>query len=333
MRDVLINQLLAIISGYRAGQIAPLDVAHVERWLANFDEAVQIPVLNEIVYTLGRTYYSYERVCAELVRILSLDSLNRQFWQNVSLLDIQQGGNSQHDIVGIVARLVFDRMGLRPQINGASNTYIYLDDGIFTGKRAEQDITAWVNNAAPDGATLYVVAIWVHSYGLFALKNALDRVNAASNKNIAIRWVHGTVVEDRKAYTYSSDVLRPTRPPADVNVQNYIDQMIYAPVYRQDGSAGGLGFFSSCAGRDVLEQEFLKAGAYIRAVCRNLGVRQRPLGNSALETLGFGAMMVTYRNCPNNAPLALWVDAPWYPLFPRETNAQAAHRRMFGLAP
>ena len=50
---------------------------------------------------------------------------------------------------------------------------------------------------------------------------------------------------------------------------------------------------------------------------------------ATLETLGFGSLIVTYRNCPNNAPLALWVDAPWYPLFPRTTNTQTAVRRMF----
>lgn len=40
-------------------------------------------------------------------------------------------------------------------------------------------------------------------------------------------------------------------------------------------------------------------------------------------------LILTYRNCPNNAPLAFWVDAPWYPLFPRTTNTQTAMRRMF----
>jgi hypothetical protein len=42
-----------------------------------------------------------------------------------------------------------------------------------------------------------------------------------------------------------------------------------------------------------------------------------------LETLGFGSLIVTFRNCPNNAPLAFWVDSPWYPLFPRTTNSNA----------
>ena len=37
--------------------------------------------------------------------------------------------------------------------------------------------------------------------------------------------------------------------------------------------------------------------------------------------LGFGAMTVTFRNCPNTAPLALWMEAGgWTPLFKRKLN-------------
>jgi hypothetical protein len=39
-----------------------------------------------------------------------------------------------------------------------------------------------------------------------------------------------------------------------------------------------------------------------------------------LQTVGFGALIVTFRNCANNCPLGFWVDDPWYPLFPRKTN-------------
>ena len=79
-------------------------------------------------------------------------------------------------------------------------------------------------------------------------------------------------------------------------------------------------FFSSEEGRDVLEQELLVAGAKIRDLCPQLNKYQRPLGNMILETLGFGSTIVTFRNCPNNAPLAFWAGNPWYPLFERKIN-------------
>ena len=71
------------------------------------------------------------------------------------------------------------------------------------------------------------------------------------------------------------------------------------------GSPGAANLFSSDAAKILLEQEFLKAGVRIRQICPNLGATQRPLGHMTLETLGFGSLIVTYRNCPNNAPLTV----------------------------
>lgn len=93
---------------------------------------------------------------------------------------------------------------------------------------------------------------------------------------------------------------------------------------------GAAGLFSGENGRGLVEQEFLKAGVGIRDQSPYLTKYQRPLGNSVLETLGFGSMIVTYRNCPNNAPLALWAGDPWYPLFPRKTNTDTALMKQFG---
>ncbi|WP_439331430.1 phosphoribosyltransferase-like protein [Pseudomonas aeruginosa] len=93
--------------------------------------------------------------------------------------------------------------------------------------------------------------------------------------------------------------------------------------------SGELKIFSSEQARNLIEQEFLTKGVLIRERCPNLGIRQRPLGNSVLETLGFGATFVSYRNCPNNAPLVFWVGDPWYPLFPRFTNTDSAIQRLF----
>jgi len=112
-------------------------------------------------------------------------------------------------------------------------------------------------------------------------------------------------------------------------VQAHVAAMRYPPTLRAAGNPGAAGLFSSDAAKILLEQEFLKAGVHIRQICPNLSAVQRPLGHMTLETLGFGSLIVTYRNCPNNAPLAFWVDAPWYPLFPRTTNTQTAVRRMF----
>ena len=75
----------------------------------------------------------------------------------------------------------------------------------------------------------------------------------------------------------------------------------------------------------MLEQEFLKAGAKIKyELCPDLKENHWPLGYDVFKCVGFGSLLVTYRNCPNNCPLVLWAGAPWFPLFPRKTNTQSA---------
>ena len=50
----------------------------------------------------------------------------------------------------------------------------------------------------------------------------------------------------------------------------------------------------------------------------------KPLGISSFPGFGFGALLFSYRNCPNNTPLAFWWgdwngNSTWYPLFQRKT--------------
>lgn len=82
------------------------------------------------------------------------------------------------------------------------------------------------------------------------------------------------------------------------------------------------------AGRQLLESEFLIAGVKIRSLIQSPKDFIRPLGCGNFG-VGFGSMLVTYRNCPNNCPLALWWGDPeatsgalhWYPLLSRKTYA------------
>ncbi len=77
-----------------------------------------------------------------------------------------------------------------------------------------------------------------------------------------------------------------------------------------------------------MERDLLIAGVRIRGMCPNLPKQARPLGFHSLTTLGFGSVIVTFRNCPNNAPLAWWAGSPWFPLFPRKSNSETAEERL-----
>ena len=119
-------------------------------------------------------------------------------------------------------------------------------------------------------------------------------------------------------------MLRPTKCPDDEAVKKYENSLKYPVKWRSPGNTGSKNLYSSDEARQLLEIEFLKAGVKIRNMCSHLNEYQRPLGNMVLETLGFGSLIVTFRNCPNNAPLALWAGNPWIPLFPRTTNSDTA---------
>jgi len=222
--------------------------------------------------------------------------------------------------------------GLKIEDCGADpDTFIYLDDAIFTGGRVRRDLEAWIAEQAPAEAKVHVITIALHSGGQYYANVKIKEAARAAGKSIDLSWWRAIELEDRRAHTTTSDVLRPVAIPDDDGVKAYVGAMRYQPNLRTPGHVGGNGIFSSDAGRQLLESEFLKAGVRIRQMCPHLNQYQRPLGNMILETLGFGSLIVTFRNCPNNAPLALWAGDPWYPLFPRTTNSDTSLRRFMAM--
>jgi len=321
----LLESVATLIADYRKGEIATIDAQHVERWINQFDEDVRKPILAELIHVLGKTYCTKANVLKFLGAVLTNKKLVGDdpcaFWKSAKFLDIQGGGNSQHEMLELFSQQLKKECGFDiGKCGDKAARFIYLDDVLFTGNRIRNDLVAWVNNDAPASADLYVITIGLHSSGQYYANGHIAAAAKAASKTIKVHWWHAVKIEDRRSETNVSDVLRPTMIPEDELSKAYVAAMQHAPVFRTPGNVGGLAFFSSDEGRILLEQEFLKAGCRVRSICPHLGVYQRPLGNMVLETLGFGSMIVTFRNCPNNAPLALWAGNPWIPLFPRKTN-------------
>ncbi|RDI04141.1 hypothetical protein DFO59_105196 [Pseudomonas fluorescens] len=337
-RQELIRQLVEIIKNYRKDSLASRpDVLHVERWIAQFPEAERDEVLREMVFTLNKTYFSEEKVKDTFSSLLfdnkPVTDAELEFWKRASLLDIQKGGNSQHELSKLVSTLIKQRSGfIVPTNSPMARNYLYIDDVVFSGNRLLSDLRSWITDVAPEEARLYIVVIGLHLGGEWYVGQKLESIISQSGKKITIAWHWSLKIEDRLRHINASDVLRPVSAPQDAQMTSHILNMAHKPTFRVTGGVGKLGFFSSELGRHTLEQSFLTAGVYILDICKNLGEKNRPLGYSALETLGFGSMIVTYRNCPNNAPLALWVNHPWYPLLPRSTNADAALQRAWAEA-
>jgi len=334
-RDDLLASIASTTHDYRSGEVAAPSPAHVDRWIGQFDTAVQLPMLREMDHVLQSTYFSLERVTSFLRALIQTEKLVGTdpcaFWRGVHFLDIQGGGNSQTEMLALFNELLKEKCGLGVAQCGAggASVFVYLDDAIFTGNRVRRDLEAWIKDEAPNAAALHIVSIALHSGGQYYAGGYIDKTAAAAGKKIDVTWWRAIELEDRRTYSDTADVLRPTGIPDDAAVRAYVKSMKYPPMLRRPGSVSAHAMFASEEGRSVLEQEFLKAGARIRQTCPNLGATQRPLGHITLDTLGFGSLIVTFRNCPNNAPLAVWVGDPWYPLFPRTTNSQTAIRALF----
>ncbi len=321
----LLASVAAIIADYRQDEIAPPNARHVERWIAQFDAPVRQPLLAELLHVLTRTYASKAVMEDFLRRALQsptlLGSDLRAFHRSTGFLALQRTGSGQSEMLAILRGL----LGTMPDADDCAvhpRRFLYLDDVLFTGNRIKEDLIRWVERDAPQSAELVVAAIAMHVGGRnFAHVQIVEAAKAAG-KTIDVKWLCPVLVEDRKAEIDRSDVLRPVSIPDDEPTRRYVRGMREAPLLRRPGHVADRGFFSSEAGRHLLEQELLKAGCRLASACPGLGPNSRPLGNFVRETLGFGTLFLTYRNCPQNAPLALWAEAPWYPLLPRKWTSE-----------
>lgn len=330
------NQLLAsiaeTISDYRDGELAKPTPEHVDRWIKQFAEDVQVPLLHEVDHVLRKTYFSRDFVAQFLEKQVSSEIPSgkdpRGFWRDANFLKIQQNGHSQEEMLQLLGGILHSRFWLRIEACGSNGgPYIYLDDVIFSGFRVGDDLSAWVAKTAPSNATVHVLVIATHTLGEWQALDRLSKEAATSRKKIAFDCRREMSFENRKYKRDVSEVLWPAFLPDDASLHAYIAEMKFPFQHRQPGGTLEHNIFSSEEGRQLLEREFLLAGVRIRSLSQNTTSRWPPLGFSYFG-LGFGSMIVTYRNCPNNCPLAFWWGAPeapassslgWYPLFQRKT--------------
>jgi len=324
-QNALLESIADTIADYREGQIPRPTPAHVEKWISQFDAGVRLPILQEMDHVLKKTYFSKDRVLDFLRGLLNAKDVTgnnpRAFWENAHFLNIQQSGSSQVEMLRLLDRILREEFGLSITNPGAdSNEFVYLDDGIFSGNRIRTDLKLWIADLAPNVARVHVITMVQYTNGRHYAKTSITQLKETTRKDIDTFWCTGILLENRRGFKNSSDVLWPVGLPDDVETREYAKRLRPSPEFRRAGQIGKNKLFSSDSARQILENEFLKTGVKIRRICPLLGEYQRPLGNMRLNSLGLGSLVVTYRNCPNNAPLALWAGNPWYPLFRRVTN-------------
>lgn len=339
-RDDLLDSVAKEIRSYREGDLPEPSRAHVDRWLSQFTPASQLPFLREFEHVIKQTFFTKKNVDDFLRILVKSENITkgdpRTFWSSARFLNIQKNGQSQKEMLRLFAACLEDELGLRlDQCGSGGDQFIYLDDIMFSGNRVGNDLAAWITDSAPIGATVHVILAATHSGGEYMVNRKVRTISDTVGKKITIRLWRAMVVENRKWHKDRSEVLWPTVAPDVAEVHAYMALDSKFPFEPRQPSAVAINPFSSEAGRQVLESEFFIAGAKIRALSENNKPSMRPLGFSPFG-VGFGSMIATYRNCPNNCPLAMWWGDPqatsgalhWYPLLQRE--GYSSPRNVFG---
>ncbi len=150
-RQQLLESIVATTADYRAGDLVAPTPEHVDRWVGQFSDEVQLPILREMNTVLKKTYFPLKRVTRFLRNLLKNEELTGKdpcaFWHSVRFLDIQGGGNSQREMLALFGKLLEKDCGIEVEDCGNKEppaAFIYLDDAIFTGNRVRSDIENWI---------------------------------------------------------------------------------------------------------------------------------------------------------------------------------------------
>jgi hypothetical protein len=208
-----------------------------------------------------------------------------------------------------------------------------------------QDFSKWLVDEAPASGHVHIIVAAIHAYAEYRLLKAtgnLREIAAKTGKTFGFTIWRAATLQDKRTAMWNSDVLRPRGPIDHPLVVSYLEELsreveerraegktAYGVEWRTADGIGASGLFSSTAARTRYEEQMLIAGCRVKEMCKNLPRHVRPLGVSNFVSLGFGSLLVTHRNCPNNCPIAWWVDEPWRALLPRRTNSTTALARMF----
>lgn len=325
------SSIAKTIEDYRAGEIETLTEADVLLWISQFPGDAQEELLSGLDHVLRQTYLPKSAITRFIAGATKPNKFTGAdpvaFWKAANVLDIQAGGNSQKDMRSLLADVLLKELELPLEECGSSGgAFIYIDDVVFSGNRVLMDCRKWIVEQAPEAFSLQVLVAASHSAADYYVEKQIYSTAAEAKKKVLKFGIWRLKTLNNKSNDgASADVLRLRTFPDDAESQTYWEQYGEgkAPALLRGTADNQSKLYSSEQQRNNLEQVLWRAGIEIKARCPQLKVMHRPLGytsTGSANKLGFGSLIVTYRNCPNNSPLALWAGAPWFPLFPRRVN-------------
>lgn len=334
-KNALLESISNTISDYRSGEILAPTPEHVEKWISQFNKNIHFELLAEIDYLFKQTYIQKERVILFLSNLIYNTELTANspmtFWKNSHILDIQQNGSSQRDMINILMPLLASELFEEISQDGIPNgSYVYIDDMLFTGNRAYSDLAAWMGSEITQKLNIHIIVMFAYQYGVYTCKRRLKEAALRLGKELKLQIWFIDILENRKAYKDRSDVFWLTNIPDNQIAKSYLSKSADVLEFRTPSERIACDMFSSEKGRQLLEKELFIAGTKIINYCSSPSKSLPPFGFG--YGFGFGAAHITYRNCPNNCPLAFWWGNPnagtrhpfqkWYPLLPRKTYGE-----------
>ena len=235
----------------------------------------------------------------------------------------QKRGNSQREMVEVFDGVISETLAFSVEDCGSDGgPWVYFDDAIFTGTHVRWDLIEFVTHTAPEDCVLHIIVIANHPARVVYTERELQRAAKAAGKKLTTSWWRAKTFETRA--WQDTEVLLPSALPDDEHVATLVQQLKdlgHPAELRKVVTTSANGVFSGDDARNLVERELLIAGARLKyELAPQLKENHWPLGYDVLKCMGFGSMLVTFRNCANNCPLALWCGDPWTPLFPRNTN-------------
>src|SRR5258707_638120 len=166
-RGELLSAICNLVSDYRVGEIPTIDSAHVDRWVGQFSDEVQLPMLWELQHLLSRSYLSqrsFDNFLNSLVipsPFAGQDPTN--FWRETGILNIQTRGTSQKEMLARFDPILQRACGISiAECASDQGRYLYLDDALFNGFHAIKDLSAWLQ-IAPATSRVIVLSLAIHS--------------------------------------------------------------------------------------------------------------------------------------------------------------------------
>lgn len=323
-----VDKLVDIAGDY---ENCKFDQNHVRQWLEQFPEQHHEVILSELNFVLEKTYISKKKSNDYINAIVNEDVLPDSL-ENCKFLNIQIAGRSQSDLLDLLKKSVESSVDLMVTEldNDYEGSFVYIDDVFYTGNRLYRDIENWLKNL-PDEEdikkieNLVIVYYFAHASNLNYRMQQLERILPYTKIEFKIGNVLNNNIKNLSEY----DAFLPTdKFKFSTQASKYISsiddlrsdgQKAYISLIRPDQTYNSSQFIGNQDNRKILEHLFFEEGVQITDQAVNSSIK--PMGYDYQASLGFGSMVVTYRNAPNNGPLVFWWGNEqldnWYPLFPR----------------